>query len=134
MIWVSVRNSHHCLSPLQNPLCMYALPATLKTIEHSHDLTGRTSKSSTAGNIFLGSIWEVNEVSGDKLLFSSGTQVIHFGYDDGEQTILWDNCETYINNADGSINTERMFNFGYEDEEGYCLGIHFLYDFTEENS
>ena len=88
----------------------------------------------TAGNIFfLGPIWEVNEASGDKSIFSSGTQVIHFGYEGGKQTILWDNCETYINNADGSLNTERMFNFGYVDEEGYCLGIHFLYDFTEEN-
>lgn len=88
----------------------------------------------TAGNIwFLGPTWEVNEASGDKSIYSSGTQTIYFGYAGGKQTILWDNCETYINNEDGSLNTERTLNFGYVDEEGYCLGIYFLNDFTEEN-
>ena len=82
----------------------------------------------TAGQIwFLGPTWEVNEASGDKSIYSSGTQTIVFGYPGGKQTILWDNCETYINNEDGSLNTERTFNFGYE------YGIVFLYDFTEEN-
>lgn len=80
----------------------------------------------TAGNIcFFGPIWEVNEASGPKSIYSSGSQVIHFGYEGGKQTVLWDNCETYINNEDGSLNTERTFNF-----DG---GIDFLYDFTEEN-
>ncbi len=80
----------------------------------------------TAGDIwFLGPTWEVNEASGDKSIYSSGSQVIHFGYEGGKQTILWDNCETYINNEDGSLNTDRTFNF-----DG---GIDFLYDFTEEN-
>ena len=88
----------------------------------------------TAGNIwFLGPTWEVNEASGDKSIYSSGTQTIYFGYAGGKQTVLWDNCETYINNEDGSLNTERTFNFGYVDEEGYCQGIYFLNDFTEEN-
>lgn len=82
----------------------------------------------TAGQIwFLGPIWEVNEASGDKSIYSSGTQSIIFGYDGGLQTILWDNCETYINNEDGTLNTERTFNFEYE------YGIIFLYDFTAEN-
>jgi len=88
----------------------------------------------TAGNIwFLGSTWEVNEASGDKSIYSSGTQTIYFGYAGGKQTILWDNCETYINNEDGSLNTERTFNFGYIDETGRLLGIQFINDFTEEN-
>ena len=80
----------------------------------------------TAGNIcFFGPIWEVNEASGPKSIYSSGSQVIHFGYEGGKQTVLWDNCETYINNEDGSLNTERTFNF-----DG---GIDFIYDFTAEN-
>ncbi|MCD7811589.1 MAG: DUF6531 domain-containing protein [Ruminococcus sp.] len=88
----------------------------------------------TAGDIwFLGPIWEVNEASGDKSIYSSGTQVIHFGYEGGLQTVLWDNCETYINEEDGTLNTERTFNFDYVDEDGYLLGIDFLYDFTAEN-
>lgn len=88
----------------------------------------------TAGEIwFYGPHWNVNEASGDKAIYSSGTQTIYFGNPDGKQTVLWDNCETYINNEDGSLNTERTFNFGYVDEEGYPLGIVFLYDFTEEN-
>ena len=77
----------------------------------------------TAGNIcFYGPTWEVNEASGPKSIYSSGSQVIHFGYEGGKQTVLWDNCETYINNEDGSLNTERTFNF-----DG---GIDFIYDFT----
>ena len=80
----------------------------------------------TAGNIcFYGPTWEVNEASGPKSIYSSGSQVIHFGYEGGKQTVLWDNCETYINNEDGSMNTERTFNF-----DG---GIDFIYDFTAEN-
>ena len=80
----------------------------------------------TAGNIcFYGPTWEVNEASGPKSIYSSGSQVIHFGYEGGKQTVLWDNCETYINNEDGSLNTERTFNF-----DG---GIDFIYDFTAEN-
>ena len=80
----------------------------------------------TAGNIcFYGPTWEVNEASDPKSIYSSGSQVIHFGYEGGKQTVLWDNCETYINNEDGSLNTERTFNF-----DG---GIDFIYDFTAEN-
>lgn len=88
----------------------------------------------TAGNIcFFGPIWEVNEASGSKSIYSSGSQVIHFGYEGGKQTVLWDNCETYINNEDGSLNTERTFNFNYKDETGKCLGIVFSPDYSNEN-
>ena len=82
----------------------------------------------TAGQIwFAGPVWEVNELSGDKAIYSSGTQSIIFGYEGGKQTILWDNPETYINNEDGSYNTERSLNFDYE------FGILVTKEFTEEN-
>ncbi len=89
----------------------------------------------TAGNIcFYGPIWEVNEASGPKSIYSSGSQVIHFGYEGGKQTVLWDNCETYINNEDGSLNTERTFNFNYTDEAiGECFGVVFSPDYSSEN-
>ena len=88
----------------------------------------------TAGNIcFFGPVWEVNEASGPKSIYSSGSQVIHFGYEGGKQTVLWDNCETYINNEDGSLNTERTFNFNYKDETGKCLGVVFSPDYSNEN-
>lgn len=88
----------------------------------------------TTGNIcFFGPIWEVNEASGPKSIYSSGSQVIHFGYEGGKQTVLWDNCETYINNEDGSLNTERTFNFNYKDETGKCLGVVFSPDYSNEN-
>lgn len=76
---------------------------------------------------FAGPTWEVNELSGDKSIYSSGTQSIIFGYEDGKQTILWDNPETYIDNVDGSYNTDRRLNFDYE------YGIIFTKEFTEEN-
>ena len=82
----------------------------------------------TAGQIWvLGSTWIVNEESGAKSIYSSGTQSIIFGYAGGKQTILWDNPETYIDNEDGSYNTERRFNFDYE------YGIIPIYEFTAEN-
>ena len=89
----------------------------------------------TAGNIcFFGPIWEVNEASEPKSIYSSGSQVIHFGYEGGKQTVLWDNCKTYINNKDGSLNTERTFNFNYTDETtGECLGVVFSPDYSNEN-
>ena len=82
----------------------------------------------TAGQIrFAGPTWEVNEKSGSKSIYSSGTQSIIFGYEDGKQTILWDNPETYIDNEDGSYNTDRRLNFDYE------YGILVTKEFTEEN-
>ena len=87
----------------------------------------------TAGAIaFLGPVWEVNEASGDKSIYSSGTHQILFFYPYGKQTILWDNCETYINNEDGSLNTQRRFNFDYVDEDGYCIGLIFPYGYSSD--
>ncbi|MGN0621968.1 MAG: DUF6531 domain-containing protein, partial [Porcipelethomonas sp.] len=76
---------------------------------------------------FAGPHWNVNEASGEKAIYSSGTQSIIFGYEGGKQTILWDNPETYIDNEDGSYNTERRLNFDYE------YGILVTKEFTEEN-
>ena len=43
----------------------------------------------TAGNIWvLGPTWEVNEKSGAKAVYSSGTRVIHFDYAGGKQTVF----------------------------------------------
>ncbi len=82
----------------------------------------------TAGQIrFAGPTWEVNEHSGHKSVYSSGQHIIIFGYDGGKQTILWDNPETYIDNEDGSYNTDRRLNFDYE------YGILVTKEFTEEN-
>ena len=79
----------------------------------------------TAGHIyFLGPVWQVNEASGPKSVYSSGDHIITFYYEGGRQTILWDNCETYIDNEDGSYNTERRFNF-----DG---GIDFPYGYSED--
>ena len=76
---------------------------------------------------FAGPTWEVNELSGEKSIYSSREHIIIFGYEGGKQTILWDNPETYIDNEDGSYNTERRLNFDYE------YGILVTKEFTEEN-
>lgn len=69
-------------------------------------LTDMEGKWTSGAIAFLGPVWEVNEASGDKSIYSSGTHQILFFYPYGKQTILWDNCETYINNEDGSLNTQ----------------------------
>lgn len=81
----------------------------------------------TAGLInFQGSTWQVNEASGPKSVYSSGTHSIRFYYADGKQTILWDNPNEFINAEDGSRNTLRTFNFDYVDPTtGECLGLIF---------
>ena len=80
----------------------------------------------TAGDIyFKGSSWNVNEPSGEKAVYSSGTHVIHFGYDGGLQTVLWHNPLDYIYDENGNPNTLRTFNFDYVDEDGNCLGLVF---------
>ena len=80
----------------------------------------------TNGTIyFLGPNWNVNEASGPKSIYSSGTQSIVFFYPYGRQTILWDNPTTYINEEDGSLNTNRRFNFDYEN------GLVFPYGYSE---
>lgn len=80
----------------------------------------------TAGEIdFRGPIWEVNEKSGPKSIYSSGDHKILFYYEGGKQTILWDNCLTYINEEDGSLNTQRTFNFEND-------GLIFPYGYSED--
>lgn len=88
----------------------------------------------TAGLInFQGPTWEVNEKSGPKSVFSSEKHSIRFYYEDGKQTILWDNPNEYINAEDGSKNTLRTFNFDYIDSAtGKCLGLIFPEGYSEE--
>lgn len=88
----------------------------------------------TAGMInFQGPTWEVNEASGEKSVYSSGTHSIRFYYPDGKQTILWDNPNEYINAEDGTPNTLRTFNFNYIDPiTGECLGLIFPNGYSEE--
>ncbi len=51
----------------------------------------------TAGHIYVcGPTWQVNEASGDKAIYSSGEHVIHFYYEGGKQTILWDNPKRIV--------------------------------------
>lgn len=88
----------------------------------------------TAGLInFQGPTWEVNEASGEKSVYSSGTHSIRFYYPDGRQTILWDNPNEYINAEDGTPNTLRTFNFNYIDPTtGECLGLIFPNGYSED--
>ncbi|MCD7811636.1 MAG: VWA domain-containing protein, partial [Ruminococcus sp.] len=88
----------------------------------------------TAGLInFQGPTWEVNEASGEKSVYSSGTHSIRFYYPDGRQTILWDNPNEYINEEDGTPNTLRTFNFDYIDPTtGECLGLIFPNGYSED--
>ena len=81
----------------------------------------------TDGKIyFLGQNWNVNEQSGPKSIFSSGTHSITFYYPYGKQNILWDNPVTYISEEDGTLNTNRRFNFDYE------KGLVFPYGYSED--
>lgn len=81
----------------------------------------------TAGNIyFFGSTWQVNEASGDKAIYSTGTHSICFYYQYGQQVIRWANTQDCIYNEEtGEYNTLRRFNFDYKDDNGNCLGITF---------
>ena len=86
----------------------------------------------TAGHIYVcGPTWQVNEASGSKSIYSSGEHIITFYYPEGKQTILWDNPETYIDNEDGSFNTDRRLNFDYVSEDGIC-GVDFPYGYSED--
>lgn len=81
----------------------------------------------TAGKLyFLGESWVVNEQSGPKSVYSSGTHSITFYYPYGRQTVLWDNPVSTVINPDGTLNTQRRFNFDYEE------GIVFPYGYTED--
>lgn len=89
----------------------------------------------TAGTIyFCGPTWQVNEASGDKSVYSTGTHSIWFFYEYGKQTILWDNQKELIYDpVTGEFNTNRWLNFGYIDEEtGECLGVYFPYGYSSD--
>ena len=86
----------------------------------------------TAGKIhFYGPHWNVNEASGDKSIYSSGTHSIEFLNPNGLQTILWANTETYTDDA-GNSSTGRRFNFDYKDENGNSLGVIFPYGYSPD--
>jgi len=89
----------------------------------------------TAGKIgFFGSTWQVNEASGKKSVYSTGTHKILFGgYENGQQVIRWDNsCETIYNSDTGERNTERTLNFDYKQND-LCLGVILTKEYTPEN-
>lgn len=89
----------------------------------------------TAGEIaFFGSTWQVNEASGKKSVYSTGTHKILFGgYENGQQVIRWDNpCETICNPDTGERNTERTLNFDYKQND-LCLGVSLAKEYTPEN-
>ena len=86
----------------------------------------------TAGQIhFYGANWNVNEASGDKSIYSSGTHSIEFFNPNGLQTVLWANTETYTDDA-GNTSTGRRFNFDYKDANGNSLGVIFPYGYSTE--
>ena len=89
----------------------------------------------TAGKIgFFGSTWQVNEASGKKSVYSTGTHKILFGgYENGQQVIRWDNpCETIYNSDTSERNTERTLNFDYKQND-LCLGVILNKEYTPEN-
>ena len=89
----------------------------------------------TAGEIaFFGSTWQVNETSGKKSVYSTGTHKILFGgCENNQQVIRWNNtCETIYNPDTGERNTERTFNFDYKQGD-LCLGVLLKEEYTPEN-
>ena len=88
----------------------------------------------TKGTIyFFGSTWQVNEASGDKSIYSTGTHSICFYYQYGQQIIRWANTEDCIYNEEtGEYNTLRRFNFDYKDSNGNCLGLVFPCGYSDE--
>ena len=88
----------------------------------------------TAGNIyFFGSTWQVNEASGDKAIYSTGTHSICFYYQYGQQVIRWANTQDCIYNEEtGEYNTLRRFNFDYKDNNGKCLGVTFPCGYSDD--
>lgn len=88
----------------------------------------------TAGNIyFFGSTWQVNEASGDKSIYSTGTHSICFYYQYGQQVIRWANTQDCIYNEEtGEYNTLRRFNFDYKDNNGKCLGVTFPCGYSDD--
>lgn len=88
----------------------------------------------TKGTIyFFGSTWQVNEASGDKSIYSTGTHSICFYYQYGQQVIRWANTEDCIYNEEtGEYNTHRRFNFDYKDSNGNCLGLTFPCGYSDD--
>ncbi len=82
---------------------------------------------------FLGSEWAVNEESGPKSVYSSENHTIFLGYAGGKQNVLWHNNKEFIDNEDGSLATDRTFNFDGVNEYGWYEHLIFINPFTPEN-
>ena len=96
----------------------------------SQDMDGKW----TNGQLwFLGPEWAVNEESGPKSVYSSENHTIYLGYAGGKQNVLWHNNKEFIDNEDGSLATDRTFNFDSVDEYGWYEHLIFINPFTPEN-
>lgn len=96
----------------------------------SQDMEGKW----TNGQLwFLGPEWAVNEESGAKSVYSSENHTIVLGYAGGKQNVLWHNPLDFIDNEDGSLATNRTFNFDGVDEYGWYEHLLFINPFTPEN-
>ena len=95
----------------------------------SQDMEGKWTEGSLW---FLGPEWAVNEESGSKSVYSSENHTIYLGYSGGKQNVLWHNSKDYIDNEDGSLATERTFNFDGVDEYGWYEHLIFINPFTPE--
>lgn len=96
----------------------------------SQDMDGKW----TNGQLwFLGPEWAVNEESGPKSVYSSENHTIFLGYAGGKQNVLWHNNKEFIDNEDGSLATDRTFNFDSVDEYGWYEHLIFINPFTPEN-
>jgi len=95
----------------------------------SQDMEGKW----TNGQLwFLGPEWTVNEESGPKSVYSSENHTIVLGYAGGKQNVLWHNNRDFIDNEDGSLATDRTFNFEGVDEYGWYEHLLFINPFTPE--
>jgi len=81
---------------------------------------------------FLGPEWSVNEESGAKSVYSSENHTIVLGYANGKQNVLWHNTVPFIDNEDGSLATDRTFNFDAVDEYGWYEHLIFINPFSPE--
>lgn len=95
----------------------------------SQDMKGKWTNGSLW---FLGPEWTVNEKSGPKSVYSSENHTIYLGYAGGKQTVLWHNPLEFIDNEDGSLATDRTFNFDGIDEYGWYEHLIFINPFTPE--
>ena len=96
----------------------------------SQDMDGKW----TNGQLwFLGPEWAVNEDSGPKSIYSSEKHTIFLGYAGGKQNVLWHDNKDFIDNEDGSLATDRTFNFDSVNEYGWYEHIIFINPFTPEN-